>query len=306
MSIPQIVLNMFRAKGVSNGFRRLGTVISRFGLTPDRQIRALRLYASLLKPFGMKATFFIPADIVARHADVIKELAGENIEWGIHGFSHLDYSLLDAAQVREHIDSAVRAFDAAGIPFSGFRAPYLRPHPSIRRALLDSGRFLYDSSNSVMCDEVYSPRERAFRWAHAFYRPELHSQLNAPPSDDGQLAEFRVLLPDDEMLLERERFDSPRIGSLWKEMLIHCHEKDELFVLQLHPERIHALHMALSALIEESCRLRPPVWRTHLADAARREKKDSSPEERRPAGFRGALCVTGDIDSLTIADFIKR
>jgi len=62
---------------------------------------------------------------------------------------------LNVEAQRENIRAAVNIFDRLGVPFKGFRAPYLRTDNCTVDAVEETGRFIYDSSTTVLWDEVY-------------------------------------------------------------------------------------------------------------------------------------------------------
>lgn len=306
MSILRAVKFMFSSKGFNKGLHRLSTVRKRFGFTPEKQIDCIRYYASLLEGYGLKATFFVPAKILEKYIQAIRLIGKDNIEWGVHGYIHLDISKLTINELRRHIVEAIRIFDSCGIAFNGFRAPYLRPGNYLMDILVESGRFLYNSSNSILWDNVCGSKKNVLDWSKEFYSPALYSQQ--PPISYGKdrLIDLPVSLPDDDILIDREKFNSVDVLSIWKNMLRICHRDNELFILQLHPERIHILRDTLRSLIEEARNLNPPIWMTTLADVANWRKMNSQGQLQWPKPCRGAFCITGDIDSLTVRDFIER
>ena len=306
MSILHAFKFMFLSKGLNKGSYRLYTVWRRFGFNPEKQIDSIKYYASLLGRYGLKATFFIPANILEKYSQCIKAIGKDNIEWGIHGYIHIDMSKLTLDEVRVHLVKAVEIFDKCGVAFKGFRAPYLKPGIYIPEILAESERFLYDSSKSILWDNVYYPKQKFFSTIKEFYNPMLYSQRPSVLYERGHMVSLPVSLPDDDILADREMFNVDTILSIWKNILRICHRDNEIFILQLHPERIYILDNALRSLIEEARNLKPPVWMTTLTEIASCCRVNSHVEKRWPVSFRGAFCITGDIDSITIQDFIAR
>ncbi|MFH1868943.1 MAG: polysaccharide deacetylase family protein [Candidatus Omnitrophota bacterium] len=285
--------------------RRFLYISRRFGLTPHKQIEFIKYYIFLLKKNNVKGTFFIPATMLSSYSGQINRIEAENIEWGIHSDIHTDLTMLEKESQRKHIDNAISIFDKHKIPFKGFRAPYMRIDNSLLEAVCRQKRFLYDSSNSVICDEVYQDTHLSYDWARSFYSPQLHSQKRAFPAIIKQLVQIPVTLPDDDMLVDRDRLDPDSILKIWRRILKRYYENKEVFVLQLHPERIFYLGTALDSLIREAKSFEPPIWIATLGEVAE-WRRESGLEERWPAPYKSALCITGDIDMLTITDFLDR
>lgn len=306
MSILRSFKFMFLSKGFKKGLYRLYTVWKRFGFLPEKQIDSIRYYASLLEEYGLKATFFIPAKILEKYIQCIKTIGKDSIDWGIHGYIHIDMSKLTVSEARVHIAKAVEIFDKCGVTFKGFRAPYLKPGSYVPEILAESGRFLYDSSESIMWDDVYGPKQNFFNWGKEFYNPVLHSQKPSFLYGKGRMVGLPVSLPDDDILADKEMFNADTLLSIWKNILKICQRNSEIFILQLHPERIYALSNALRNLIEEARNLDPPLWMTTLAEIANWYRVNNQTQIRWPAPFHGAFCITGDIDSITAQDFIER
>lgn len=319
---------MFFSRGIGKWCARLSTIFRRYGWTPHQQITVLESYAETLKRLEIRGTFFIPAIVLKRHHGHLKGLlgtaaevggVGEAVEWGIHGYVHSDHAAMPPDKQRREIRRAIQTFDACGVPFVGFRSPYLKHNADTYQALGESGRMLFDSSACVFWENAYASAASAGRhaeWTRAFYAPRLWAPGASLPRREGLVLELPVSLPDDDTLLDRDRLSAAAIADIWIRMLEVCHRENEIFVLQLHPERFPEVRDALEALVARARRMSPPVWIAPLSEAARRalESRAGSGAERKsdtigwqaPVGYRGTLCVSGDIDTLTIGDFFMR
>lgn len=314
---------MFFSRGIGKWRARLSTIGRRYGWTPRRQIAVLESYAGTLKRLGIRGTFFIPAIVLRRHHRHLKGLlgqertanggggSGEAVEWGIHGYVHSDHAAMPPDQQRREIRRAIQTFDACGVPFVGFRSPYLKHNAETYQALGESGRMLFDSSACVFWEEVYASGAadgRHAEWTRAFYSPRRWAPGASLPRWEGSVLELPVSLPDDDTLLDRDRLPAAAIADVWIGMLETCHRHNEIFVLQLHPERFPEIREALELLVGRARRMSPPVWVAPLSEAARcaREGQPGADGWQAPEGYRGALCVSGDIDTLTIGDFFMR
>ncbi len=299
------IKHMLDSRGFAKGFYRLGLIFRRFGWTPDRQVKGIALYAAILRRQGVRGTFFIPGVILEKYwRDISREDVG-GVEWGVHGDVHTDHSKLAAEEQKAHARNAVAMFDAQKTPFTGFRAPYLKVNAGVLEALEAQGRFRYDSSYPVLWDEFYGKDEKFYGFIGEFYRPERHSVSRSLPRMNRALVEVPVSLPDDDVLVDRERLAPEKVLAVWSKILEASHARGELFVLQLHPERIFELGGILEALIQKAKAMRPPVWIASVGEVAGWTGKGGF-EGRWPDGYASAFSVSGDIDSITLWDFIDR
>ncbi len=298
------IIFLFSSRGISRWVRRLISINRRFGFTPRKQMNIIGQYVSCLRQNGIKGTFFIPAVLLKRHLDCLRSIDRATIEWGIHGLNHTDHSMLDYKKQKAQLTKAVEIFDDGGIPFTGFRCPYLRFNPDTRKILNEIGRFSYDSSSPVVWCEAYGPDNRNFQWIKDFYKAQDYQRNALFPYSIGEICEIPVSLPDDDILADRERLDPKKIFMIWSSVLKSCHDHKEVFVLQLHPERFLELKEVLQGLIQEAKSFNPPIWITTLSEVAFRTQQVHP--FRSPEPYQGALCITGDIDAVTINDFFVR
>lgn len=295
---------LFFSRGISKWIWRLITVRRRFSFHPRKQMNIIRQFADCLKTHDVHGTFFIPAVLLERYVSHLRTIDTKTVEWGIHGFVHTDHSQLEYEQQRNQISKAVEIFDKCGFKFKGFRCPYLRFNEHTRKVLMGTGRFEFDSSNSIIWEELYGPNQKHYPWIKTFYRATTYKKNLAVPFLVEQLTEIPVSLPDDDITVDRERLSAPEIFNMWSAMLKTCHKNKEVFVLQLHPERFLELKDVLVPLIKEAKFLQPSIWITTLSQVADWQK--SNPIGSWPEPYQGAFCITGDIDAITIKDFFTR
>jgi peptidoglycan/xylan/chitin deacetylase (PgdA/CDA1 family) len=261
-----------RAKGPFALLKRARTIIKRYGITPVKMDRALRLFVQTLRRFDCAASFPLTAVALKRNSDTIAGYLNQNIEFVVHGYTHIDYSQLEQEQVLTHLQRARKIFTDAGISAVGFRSPYLRREPHLYAAIEAAG-FSYVSNQPIMWDvldrastpSTYANYERAID----FYEPWPADRRLSLPQLYNQLVEIPVSLPDDEMLLDR--LDGETKGSVeyaWRHILSQTHRRGELFTIQLHPERIAGCANGLSATLAEARTLIPPVWPARLDEIA--------------------------------------
>ncbi len=285
-------------------------------------------FAALAARYDARVTFPVTALTLERHPKLLRTLLGDGVtvELAIHGYRHIDHSLLAAPALAGTIAQATDLFRAQHIPFTGFRAPYLRWNNDLLAALAAAG-LTYDSSQPILWPVVdratLAPGERqALDTLLAFDRPAPAETTPALPFWVGDLLELPVSFPDDEMLVERLRLrEAGAIAQYWIAAFDQCHVRGELFVLQLHPERFPLCAAALERVLDHVARLGPAVWRASLGDvaawwrqqhAAGATGKESSAAAHHPAlgrwplGATSAFVLSGDIDALTLWDYAAR
>jgi len=298
MNIAGGIKFALNSRGLENGFCRLNKIKKRFGITPEKLLKAIEHYLEILKPCGIKPTFFITACILDRYINGIKRIGFDCAEWGIHGFVHTDHSRMALREQKKQIEKAIQVFDKHRVPFKGFRPPYLRTNGDTVKAVHDAGRFTYLSSKTILWDEIYGPELKSLRWSNNFYQP-LPLASAFPYLAASGLVEIPVSLPDDDSLMDRDNLDPESVQELWLRMLRLTQQKNGVFILQLHPERIFELDGVLIRLIKEAKSLNPPLYISSLGELAQVHS------DQRP-GTRGIFCITGDIDAMAIGDFALR
>ncbi len=111
----------------------------------DNTSRLLELFAE----FDTKATFFILGEVAHTHPGLIREIASQGHELGIHGYSHARYTRLSTAEVKEEITRAKKLVeDISGVEVIGHRAPEFSINQNnlwVLDVLLSAG-IRYDSS----------------------------------------------------------------------------------------------------------------------------------------------------------------
>jgi peptidoglycan/xylan/chitin deacetylase (PgdA/CDA1 family) len=256
-----------RAKGWFALSKRACSVISRYGLTPAKMNRALHLFAEILSCFDCGASFPLTAVTLKRNSAMIASYLDRNIEFAVHGYTHIDYSQLAPEEQLAHLRRAREVFAAAGIKAIGFRSPYLYRDTHLYAALEAAG-FSYSSNQPVLWDvldaeDLALPAHAGYKRAIAFYNPWFASERPSLPRLYHQLVEIPVSLPDDEILLDRLGGQANGlIERVWQRILSETYHLGELFTLQLHPERIALCEGALRAVLSRACSL--PVWIARL------------------------------------------
>ena len=317
--------HLIRSKGPFDLFRRGYAIVDRVGLTAGALNRALIDFAALAARYDARVTFPVTALTLERHPTLLRNLLGDGatVELAIHGYRHIDHSLLSAPALASEIAQATELFRTQHIPFTGFRAPYLRWNNGLLAALA-AAELTYDSSQPILWPVVdmaalSAEQRQALDTLLAFDRPAPAETTPALPFWVGDLLELPVSFPDDEMLVERLRLrDGETIAQHWIAAFNQCHARGELFVLQLHPERFPLCAAALERLLDHVTCLGPAVWRASLGDVAIWWRQQHAAGEepsatagspapgRWPRSAVSALVLSGDIDAITLWDYAAR
>jgi peptidoglycan/xylan/chitin deacetylase (PgdA/CDA1 family) len=288
-----------KAKGFGKTVERAMSMINRYGFSSKKMERNLTDFVEIIEDYDAKASFAITAIPLEKHGDFIKSIYNKHIELAIHGYSHIDYSRLDARDQSEELKKAVEIFKKFDIKAYGFRGPYLQANDDTLNVLKKNG-LLYDSSSSVHWNVV--PEEYHKRKAHSY---NLALKLYEPkdaflPYLRNGIIRIPVSLPDDEMLIDRLNIKNQKLlGNIWLKIMKKTIEKGGVFTLQLHPERIPLAFDTLKMLIEEATKRN--VWIASLKELAIQWQKNG----KIPDNYKSAMCITGDIDIMSLWDFIE-
>lgn len=232
-------------------------------------------------------TIPIPAVILEHYRDDFEELNYKNIEWILHGYKHIDLTKLNYDECLEQLTKAKTVFNELGIDPKGFRAPYLRSNDNVIKILSELG-ITYDSSSSVFIDVIDRNKNNVDNILNYYNSKEqwvIEKKYNVKV--------IPVILPDDEILVDRLKLKNETVGEIWLKVAKICLKNGWVFVLQLHPDRIEICSEGLRMLLNwaEKNDLRLPSL-SEIAD-----------EEKNIDGHRGAIAITGDLDVLSIWDY---
>ena len=89
---------------------------------------------------GLKATFFVVGEQLARHQAIAREAIARGHELALHGYTHVEHDTLSAQGARDDLARGLGAFEAAtGRRPRFFRPPYGRFSEHSHRACADLG-----------------------------------------------------------------------------------------------------------------------------------------------------------------------
>jgi len=263
-----------QSRGAQNGLRRVVYVLGRFGVSPKSIEDLLNKYVDATQLCGCLPTFPITGVVLKRHPELVRKLIKRGVEFAIHGYVHNDYRKMGLVKQANHIERAMDIFKQNGIPFVGFRAPYLRGNGETLKALRQLG-FLYDSSETLSWDVLNKNQFTTQAWREyenviEYYTPRDAEKFLALPRIEEGIVEIPVSLPDDEALIDRLGIKSAKeIARIWCNIASSTYRRGELFVIQLHHERISLVRSALLAVLAQARRVKPPVWIAGLGEIAR-------------------------------------
>lgn len=128
------------------GRDRSGILTPSLPKTIDRQTDII---LEMLSETGKKATFFILGMLADHRADLVKKIAAEGHEIGLHGQNHINMRTLTREQAfNDLFDAKKLVTDIIGGPVYGYRAPYFSVDETnlyVLEILAELG-MIYDSS----------------------------------------------------------------------------------------------------------------------------------------------------------------
>jgi peptidoglycan/xylan/chitin deacetylase (PgdA/CDA1 family) len=301
-----------RAKVPYALLKRAYSIINRYGLTPAEMDQRLHLFAQILKRFDCGASFAPTAIVLKRNRDMITKYLDQNIEFAVHGYTHIDYSQLAPEEQLAHLRRARETFANLGITAVGFRSPYLRREPHLYAAIEAAG-FSYASNQPVLwnvlgADDFTPSTCASYERAIAFYDPWPASERPSLPRLRNQVVEIPVSLPDDEILLDRLGGETnDLVEQAWQRILAETYQRGELFTIQLHPERIVGCADGLSAVLSEARTLTPSVWLARLDEIAAwwQTRAKATVEITDAGGGKFHLVVTGPSGTTVLAHAVQ-
>jgi peptidoglycan/xylan/chitin deacetylase (PgdA/CDA1 family) len=210
---------------------------------------------------------------LSRNPRFAHRLVDRGAELAVHAYTHVDLTSLTQEQQTEHLGKAIQLFRKHGVPFTGFRAPYLHWNEETMRAVEDY-QFRYSSNEIVLwdalnLDQLTAEQLEGWEKGRAFYKPHDAAEYSSLPFRRRGFIEIPVSLPDDEILLDRMYIsDISILEGVWEAILETTYERGELFTVQLHPERIDFFSNSLGNLLG-ACRDKTPgVWIATLDEIA--------------------------------------
>lgn len=146
MSQNKIALTIDVEDGVSIAMR---DVFSKTVAQTERVVTYTTKILELCEKHNIKATFFVLGEVAEKFPDLIKRIAKEGHELGVHGYHHLQFFRMTKEVAFQELSSAKKLIeDLSGQVVSGHRAPAFSITPETEWGLdvIAEAGFRYDSS----------------------------------------------------------------------------------------------------------------------------------------------------------------
>jgi peptidoglycan/xylan/chitin deacetylase (PgdA/CDA1 family) len=258
----------YAARGARFVCERGTNLLDRYGISPAKAIRRLDNCVEVLAGLGCKPTFPTPGTIVQRYPQFIRRLQSAGAEIAVHGYHHVDLSVLPVPVARQQLERAIRTFEGFEIDVRGFRCPYLGWSEELRDEL-PAGMFDYSSNEAICCEPDSMEagiKNGFFRALYRFYQSKLFSQNVCLPSIRPNLIEIPVCVPDDLQLHDGIGLGTEGVNQVWGKVLDHIYDRGELFTLTFHPELASFYESSFRSLLVKAGQFPIPVWITRLRD----------------------------------------
>jgi peptidoglycan/xylan/chitin deacetylase (PgdA/CDA1 family) len=212
--------------------------VRHYGITSERAKRRVLACVELVERFDARPMFAVPGRVVDQEPAFFRSLAERGVELAPHGYDHLDFRTLSTEEARSQFERAGDAYERAGIPFTGFRCPYLSFTPELEPLVPD--RYAYASHLAIRWDvplpEPPSHGRAVTEQLASFYRAEPAAALASRPRAVGRLIEVPAALPDDFELTMGLRASADEIADVWSAVWEQVDARGELFAPLFHPE----------------------------------------------------------------------
>jgi len=241
--------------------------------------------SNLLERYDAKFTFPIVGSVALANPELARNIIKYGHEVAVHGFNHVRYTGLSAEQQENDMKLAVDAFRKLAVSVRGFRAPY-NAYAEHTPHLVEKYGFLWDIGIG--------------------YNPKYRSRTSPFTVSVGDHQSGFMCLPlnrwSDDLMIDSYGFDSRQIGEALKREVERARDKQGVVMFDLHPIRIGQARYvdALKETLEHGTKLNG--WFPSVSEAVEQWKRKQV--WKHDADF--CCLLTGDIDTVTIVDYIKR
>jgi len=135
----------------------------------NRVVSLTKRILNLLSDYNTKGTFFVLGQVAEKYPGLVKQIADEGHELGVHGYNHLQFFRMTPKQAFEELQRAKNLVeDLSGCEVAGHRAPAFSITPETKWALdvIAEVGFTYDSS--IMPSNGY-------RYGWPGFKKDIHS-----------------------------------------------------------------------------------------------------------------------------------
>jgi len=254
-----------------------------FHKTPFRSL--LDNILRLVEEFHAGFTFPIVASAALRNPEMVRLILDFHQEVASHGFNHVNYRYLPPNAERMDIGNSLSAFRNLRTPVRGFRAPYNVCTDQTPRLLEELG-FLWEGSlglRSPHCDE------------RNFFRVHV----------DGHMSSFTCIPMfkwSDDRMMDIYGLSNRQMAKILKRALQQTEEKSGVIMFDLHPVRmgqpnhIDVLREVIAYGMQRN------GWFPRVTEAVEYWLTHHGWKD----GASYCCLLTGDIDSLTLLDYLSR
>ncbi len=266
-----MILNSWYEKRGSRYILQRGVnLVSRYGLTPHKAEQRIEYCLERLAEDGCKPTLMAPGLVVERHPDFILRLAEAGAEIAVHGYNHVDLRSYPVDSAAQQLLHAAQVFKNLGLPFSGFRCPYLSWSDELINHM-PAGVFKYSSNQAIywqICTSSDSLKPLMIDTLDRFYAPLDSAVTLCTPNMTNELVEIPVCVPDDLQLFDGYQLNAEQAAENWKLILETVYQRGELFTLMFHPELFWACLAPLHETLQAASSRQPPIWIARLDQIA--------------------------------------
>ncbi len=248
-----LFLHSLKTKGAKNFALRFISIAKRFGITPEKYAKNFEEFIKLQEKYKFKTTFPITAEIYQKYRQKLFSY-NNHFRFMLHGLYHIDYTKISENRIKNHIEKGIEILKKyLNETEIGFRAPYLRYNEKVRNCLMEKN-IPFDSSISIMIKTEKAPIDKKNKEIiQSLYNHLSWDKYPLLPMRSNGLIEIPVVLPDDEILIDRLYIkDIEKIKIIINEIYEKIKQREEMYIMQIHPERISFLKDAIISVLEKA------------------------------------------------------
>lgn len=238
-----------------------------------------------LEPTHAKFAFPTVAAVAKMRPELIKRIVEEGHEVASHGYNHVRYPTLSAAEREKDLALSLQAYRNMGVKISGFRAPYDN-YTDDMPLLLDKLGLLWDGG--------FGYREE-YRNTNSFFKMS---------KDGGQTGTTFIPLNimSDDLMIDGRGWGPSAVSAALKQEVRKASSTHGVIMFDLHPIRMgqQSYAQCLHEVAEYAQNL--GGWTPTPTDAVTYWSKHG--EWKSDHDF--CLLLTGDIDNWVFADYLRR
>lgn len=238
-----------------------------------------------LKEYDAKFTFPIVGSVALKNPDLIRFILSTGHEVAVHGYRHVRYASFSAEQQETDVRMAVDAFKRLAVPARGFRAPY-NGYTEDTPAIIEKLGFLWDIGIG------YNPKYRSLTTPFNIGVGDHQSKFTCIPLNEWS----------DDLMIDTYGYNDRQMSKTLKHVIKEASMKQAMVMFDLHPIRVgqSSYVNALKQAVEYGTMLNG--WFPSVSEAVEWWNRKRS--WKHDAVF--CCLLTGDIDTVTFIDYIKR